>query len=97
MRLPRFISKITPGLEVIDLKEWISKGYIKIFLKNKEESPRTCSKCGNELDKAKVGEHKIKVRTLDIHKFKTYLILKRQKYFCENCKKVRSETLDFYF
>ncbi|PIK15966.1 ISL3 family transposase [Halobacteriovorax sp. JY17] len=95
MRLPRFISKITPGFEVIDIKEWISKGYIEIYLKNKEESPRTCNKCGHNLDNAKVGEHRIKVRSLDIHKFKTYLILKRQKHFCGNCKKVRSETLDF--
>ena len=95
MRLPRFISKITPGFEVIDLKEWISKGYIEIYLKNKEETPRICCRCSNKLNTAKVGEHKVKVRTLDIHKFKTYLILKRQKHYCSNCKKVRSEAFDF--
>ncbi len=95
MRLPRFISKISPGFEVIDLKEWISKGFIEIYLKNKEESPRLCSKCGDQLNSAKVGEHKVKVRTLDIHKFKTYLILKRQKHHCPTCKKTRSEALSF--
>lgn len=95
MRLPRFISKITPGFKVTDVKEWISKGYIEIFLKNKEESPRTCCRCGTCLDSAKVGEHKIKVRTMDIHNLKTYLILKRQKHHCPNCNKTRSEALDF--
>ena len=49
----------------------------------------------HELHSAKVGEHRIRVRTLDIHKFKTYLIYKRQKHRCLNCKKVRSEALDF--
>ena len=95
MRLPRFISKITPGFEVIDLKEWISKGYIEIYLKNKEESPRTCCRCGHRLNLAKVGEHKMKIRSLDIHKFKTYLILKRQKHHCPNCNKTRSEAFNF--
>ena len=95
MRLSRFISNITPGFEVIDLKEWISKGYIEIYLKNKEESPRLCSKCGDRLNSAKVGHHKMRVRTLDIHKFKTYLILKRQKHHCSTCNKTRSEALSF--
>lgn len=95
MRLPRFLSKITPGFKVIDLKEWISKGYIEIYLKRDEVKPRKCCRCGDILDSAKVGEHKVRVRTLDIHKFKTYLVLKRQKHHCPTCKKIRSEALDF--
>jgi len=95
MRLPRFISKITPGFKVIDLKEWISKGYIEILLKRNENSTRTCCRCSHTLDKAKVGEHTVRVRTLDIHKFKTYLIVRRQKHHCSNCKKTRSEALSF--
>ena len=94
MRLPRFLSKITPGFKVIDLKEWISKGYIEIFLQ-KESSERKCCRCKNILNTAKVGEHRVRIRSLDIMQYKAFLIIKRQKHYCPGCKKVRSEHLDF--
>lgn len=94
MRLPRFLSKITPGFRVIDIKEWISKGFIEIYLE-KENGDRICGRCGSLLQKAKIGEYNVKIRTMDIMQFKAYLCLKRQKHFCPNCKKVRSEELDF--
>lgn len=94
MRLPRFIKKIIPGFEVIDLKEWINKGVIEVYLK-KESEGRKCCRCKGELERAKYGHHKVKVRTMDILGFKAYLILKRQKHFCRRCKKIRSEHLDF--
>jgi len=37
----------------------------------------------------------MKVRTMDIHGFKTYFILKRHKHHCSNCSKTRSEALSF--
>ncbi len=94
MRLPRFLSKITPGFEVIELKEWISKGFIEIYLK-RESKERKCCRCNHLLSAVKIGEHRVRIRSLDIMKFKTYLVIKRQKHYCPNCKKVRSEQLDF--
>lgn len=95
MRLPRFISKSIPGFEVTDLKEWIPKKFVEIYLKNKCEEARLCSKCKNPLEKAKVSEHKVRIRTMDVFGFKAFYIYKRQKHHCLNCKKIRSEHLDF--
>jgi transposase len=94
MRLPRFIKKIIPGFEVTDLKEWISKGFIEVYLK-RQDNERHCFRCNHKLENAKVGEHRMRIRTMDIMGFKTYLIVKRQKHKCLNCKKVRSEYFDF--
>lgn len=94
MRLPRFIKKIIPGFEVIDLKEWISKGYIEIYIRRTDDI-RHCCRCNSKLEKAKVGDHKLKIRTMDIMGLKAYLIVKRQKHHCKTCKKIRSEELDF--
>lgn len=95
MRLPRFLSKITPGFTVTDVKEWISKGYIEVYLKHDGEKDPLCFKCGRQLDSAKVGHHKVRVRSMDIHGLKTYLILKRNKHHCPHCNKIRSEALSF--
>ena len=95
MSLRRFYKKITPGFTVIDTKEWISKNIIEIYLKNDCKEPKHCFRCGHQLNKAKIGESRLKIRTMDIHGFTTYLILKRHKHHCSNCKKVRSEALSF--
>lgn len=95
MRLPRFIKKIIPNFEVIDLKEWLSKGFIEIYIqKSTIETPR-CHRCLNSMENACVGKHRVRVRTMDILGLKSYLILWRHKHYCSNCKKVRSEHFDF--
>ena len=95
MSLRRFYRKITPGFTVIDTKEWLDKGVIEIYLKSDNDAPRKCCRCGDTLSSAKVGEHRSKVRTMDIHGIKTFLIFKRQKHKCNTCKKVRSEAINF--
>jgi transposase len=95
MSLRRFYKKITPGFTVIDTKEWLDKNIIDIHLKNDSDSPKHCFKCGHELNAAKVGETRMKIRTMDIHGFKTYFHLKRHKHHCSSCKKTRSEAISF--
>ncbi len=95
MKLPRFISKLIPGFEVIDLKEWHQKGFIEIYLKKQSSSTKCeCSRCGHELG-AFQGRHPLRLKTMPILNFTTYLCLWREKRFCPQCKKVRSENLDF--
>lgn len=95
MKLPRFISKIIPNYEVIDLKEWISKGYVEIFIKKDDNQPKsTCSRCGHELGNSH-GKYRMKLQTMPILNLKAYILVWREKRFCPNCKKVRSEALDF--
>lgn len=95
MSLSRFFHKITPGFKIIDVKEWISKGYIEVIMKKDVSGPRMCARCHHELENAKVSEHKMRVRSMDIHGFKCFYVFKRQKHKCLNCKKIRSEEIDF--
>lgn len=95
MSIRRFYRKITPGFEVRDIKEWLKKGVIEIYLKHDGSEPKVCSRCGHKLNDAKVGEHRLKLRTMDIHGIKTYFIFNRHKHQCPNCKKIRSEAVSF--
>jgi transposase len=94
MKLPRFLSKMIPGFEVIDLKEWISKGTVEIFIKKSPEQSCLCSRCDTELGVSH-GKYPIRLKTMPILNFTTYLVLWREKRYCPNCKKVRSEYLEF--
>lgn len=94
-KLPRFISKLIPNFEVTDVKEWISKGHIDIYFKKSQDHPNcTCSRCGTEL-KESHGKYSMKIQTMPIFNFKTYIHIWREKRFCPNCKKVRAEALEF--
>ena len=95
MSLRRFYKKITPGFTVIDTKEWLQKGFIEIYLKHDGTQIKSCFKCGHTLNSAKVSETRMKIRTMDIHGFKAYLIFKRHKHHCSSCKKIRSEAISF--
>jgi transposase len=95
MSLRRFYKKITPGYEVIDEKEWMQDKVIDIYFKRDSSAPLICFKCSQYLDKAKVAEHRVKVRAMDIMGFKTYFHLKRPKHFCKNCNKIRTAKIEW--
>jgi transposase len=96
MKLPRFLSKLIPGYEVSDLKEWRQKGEIEIYLKKRDDEPHKClcSRCGHELGNSH-GRYPLKLKTMPIFNFTTYICIWREKRHCPQCKKVRSEALDF--
>lgn len=93
MKLPRFLSKLIPGYEVFDLKEWIKHGFIEVYLKPQSED-MSCNRCDTPLSNFH-GSYNITLQHLPLFNFKTYLRLKRRKGFCPCCKKIRSEKLDF--
>jgi transposase len=95
MYLPRVIKKHIPGFEIIDIKDHFKKGFIEIQLKKAEDHPPCiCNRCGAELGVSH-GKYPVRLKTLPIFNFDTYLCLWKEKRFCPNCKKVRSEKLDF--
>lgn len=95
MNLPRFLSKLITGFEVVDIKEWRNKQQIEIYLKKDQSQIKShCSKCGHELGVSH-GRYPLKLKTMPILNFDTFLILWREKRYCAKCKKVRSEHLDF--
>jgi len=95
MSLRRFYKKITPGFEVTDTKEWLKTKVIDIYLRNDGTEEKICCRCNHRLESAKHGEHKLTIRSMDIHGFKTYFHFKRTKHKCFNCKKIRSEAISF--
>lgn len=95
MRLPRFIRNIVPGFEVIDLKEWISRGKIEIHLKRRHQNKPKCSRCGSSNLGASRGKYFVRIQTNPIMNFETFLCVWRRKYHCYNCKKARTENFDF--
>lgn len=95
MFLPRVIKKHIPGFEIIDIKDHFKKGFIEIQLKKAEDHQAClCNRCNAELTVSH-GKYPIRLKTLPIFNFVTYLCLWREKRFCPNCKKVRSEKMDF--
>ena len=95
MYLPRVIKKHIPGFDVKDIKDFFSKGFIEIHLEKQVDNAIChCSRCGTELTVSH-GKHRLRLKTLPIFNFTTYLCLWREKRYCPNCKKVRSEELEF--
>ncbi len=95
MRLPRFLSKLIPNYEIVDVKEWLNKGLIEIYFKKKDKkASMSCSVCASKL-KNRISCHKMKVKHLPIFNFECRLIFFRDKGFCQTCNKIRSEELEF--
>lgn len=95
MKIPRFIKNVTPGFKVIDVKEWISRGRVEIYLERKESNKPKCRKCGSTTLGSKRGKYFVRIKTMPLFNLETYLCLWRHKYHCSNCGKARSEDFDF--
>ena len=91
MKLPRFLTKLIPGYEVTDLKEWIKNGFIEVYLRPLSDE-MACNRCNTALSSFH-GSYSITLQHLPLFNFKTYLRLKRRKGFSPTCKKIRSEKL----
>lgn len=92
MKLPRFFN--FENYEVKDVKEFLSDGRIEIFLSRSQEAKPKCHKCDCELG-VRRGDHFMKIEALPIMGYRTYLIFRRYKYHCPECKKARSERVEF--
>jgi transposase len=95
MRVPRFLSKLIPNYELIDIKEWLSKGLIELYFRKIDpKASMSCSVCGESLRSCK-SRHKMKIKHLPLFNFECRVIFYRDKGYCSKCKKIRSEKLDF--
>lgn len=94
MRLPRFFSKLIPGFEVTDVKEWRKCNKVEIFFKKATNEKAKCHRCGSELQNSH-GKYRMKIKHLPIFNQECFLIFWREKRYCPCCKKVRAEALDF--
>lgn len=95
MSLARIVSKVTPGYEVIDIKEWFQHKRVDIYLKKKEGTESClCSRCGDVLG-VKRGSHPVKVKHLPIFHMEVFFHFRREKRHCSTCNKARSEQVGF--
>jgi transposase len=95
MRIPRFLSKLIPNYELIDMKEWLNKGLIELyFRKEDKKTPMSCSVCAERLG-AVQSSHKMNIKHMPLFNFECRIKFSRHKGYCSNCKKIRSESLDF--
>lgn len=94
MNVSRFITKIIPNYEVYDVKEWLEKLKIDIYVRASDKHEMRCCRCSTPLE----GYHSrypIKLQHLPLFNFETFIHLQRCKGYCSKCKKHRSEQLDF--
>lgn len=94
MRLPKFLLKIIPGFQIKDIKEWLNKGHIDIYLKQELNTSPQCYRCNVLLSRI-TGNYRQKIQTMPILSYKTFLHIKRRKGYCPCCKKIRAEHLEF--
>lgn len=91
-KLPRVFS--FDKHKVADFKEFLSDQRIEIYLERDQRFKYICNRCGNEMQKVH-GSYPVKVQHMPIFNNHCYLIFRRHKGYCQSCKKVRSERLDF--
>lgn len=94
MNYPRFISKSFHGFKVTDIKDFLSKKIVQIYLTRQDDKNFKCSRCGEELQ-GHHSSHQLRLKHLDLFQFKTTIFLLRRKGHCSFCKKIRSEAIDF--
>jgi len=90
-RIPRFLK--VEGYEILDCREFLKDGRIEVVLES-QILTRSCHRCGFDL-KGNHGKHRMRLRGLPILGFETFWLLWRTKGWCSNCKKIRSETVEF--
>lgn len=80
------------GFQTIDVQEWLSKKLIKIILQPNQEM--RCCRCRSKLRNYE-SSYQLQVRHLDVFEHLVLLIFDRRKGYCPECKKVRSEYIEF--
>lgn len=95
MRIPKFLLKMTPNFYIKDMKEYLHKGHIDIYLEHKySDKESSCHRCKTKLCGI-TSTYRQKIQTMPILSYKTFLYVKRRKGNCPSCKKIRAEYLDF--
>ena len=92
MMLPRSFQ--FKGYETTDFKEFLTKGYVEICLVPKAYTPVVCHHCMSELSEVQ-RSHRVRLEHLPIMQYRCYLRVIRRKGYCAECKKHRSEHIDF--
>lgn len=89
-----YIFRNFPGYKVIDIKEFIPRRHMQVWLESEPERRRLCNQCG-ELLGVKKDQYLVKAKHLKAFNWTVEICFFREKRHCVNCKKIRSEWVDF--
>lgn len=94
MILANLLDSVIPGFKVSEPDLDKENQIIKIEL-IKTSNEAFCCRCGQDIsDAPSCGKHRLKLKTMPIFGYDTFLYLWRLKKHCSVCKKARSEYLD---
>jgi transposase len=82
------------GFTVSDIKEFQIKKHMEIHLVKEDDRKHLCCRCGGELG-SQDGRYYVKARHLRIFNWTVSVCFWREKRHCTNCKKVRSELVEW--
>lgn len=80
--------------ETTDIKEFLKDNLIEVHLKRNLKTKMDCVRCGQVISPDK-GSYLMKVEHMPIMNNHCKLIFRRFKGYCKQCKKTRSEAIDF--
>lgn len=89
-----YIFRSFQGFKTLDLKEFIKDKRLEIHLESEPERVRLCTCCGLRLGALKDRYH-VKAKHIRAMGWQVEVCFFREKRFCESCKKVRSEWVDW--
>jgi transposase len=82
------------GFEIKDIKEWKSIRRMELILESKAEREHWCSRCGCDLG-AMDGRYWVRSHHMRVMGWTVAVCFWREKRYCPNCDKIRSEVIDF--
>jgi transposase len=82
------------GFDVVDIREWRNERRLELVLERNESRKHVCHRCGGQLG-GQAGRYLIRVKHLKMMGWAVDIIFYREKRHCPNCKKIRSEQVDF--
>jgi transposase len=89
-----YIFRSFQGFKVTDIKESIVDRHMQVYLESEADRVRLCNCCGHKLGEKK-DQYWVKAKHLKAFNWTVEVCFFREKRFCENCNKVRSEWIDF--
>jgi len=84
------------GFDVKDIKEWRNERKLEIILIKQTDKKHICSRCGGILG-CQDGRYWVKAHHMRIMSWTVIVSFWREKRHCANCKKIRSEAIDFIY
>lgn len=89
-----YIFRSFQGFQTVDIKEFHTDRRMELHLASEESRVRLCDKCGHKLGNMH-DRYWVKARHLKAFNWNVEVCFYREKRWCENCQKVRSEWIDW--